>query len=100
MDFHYRSSFNGTALPEAYERLLLEALHGDASLFTRSDGIEAAWEVIDPVLKGWDTAHAPPLAIYPPGTWGPVATDQLLAGGGHHWQLGCIDQIDTIHVAQ
>ncbi|MRR10646.1 glucose-6-phosphate dehydrogenase, partial [bacterium] len=53
MDFHYRSSFDG-ALPEAYERLLLEALEGDASLFTRSDAIDAAWRLLDPVLLGWE----------------------------------------------
>lgn len=53
MDFHYRSSFN-ESLPEAYERLLLEALDGDASLFTRSDGIEASWKMVDPIIQGWE----------------------------------------------
>ena len=59
MDFHYRSSFNGTPLPEAYERLLLEALDGDATLYTRSDGIEAAWQIIDPILQGWANLKYP-----------------------------------------
>ncbi len=53
MDFHYPSSFKG-GLPDAYERLLLDALAGDASLFTRSDGIEASWRLVDPVIRGWD----------------------------------------------
>ncbi len=100
MDFHYRSSFMGTALPEAYERLLLEALRGDASLFTRSDGIEAAWELIDPVLAGWETPGAPPLVFYQPGTWGPEAADELLGRSGHCWRLGCNDEADTVHTAR
>ena len=81
MDFHYRSSFTGS-LPEAYERLLLEALDGDASLFTRSDGIEAAWQVMDPILQGWEDQNIPPLVIYPVGSWGPGETDLLLIRDG------------------
>src|SRR5512137_46824 len=77
MDFHYRSAFN-EPLPEAYERLLLEALAGDASLFTRNDSIEAAWRLFDPLLKGWETQDAPPLSVYLVGTWGPAEADVLL----------------------
>jgi len=91
MDFHYRSSFRESVLPEAYERLLLEALSGNASLFTRSDGIEAAWRVIDPVLQGWTNTNVSPLVSYPKGSWGPVEADQLLAREGHIWRLGCLD---------
>jgi glucose-6-phosphate 1-dehydrogenase len=69
MDFHYRSSFRESVLPEAYERLLLEALSGNASLFTRSDGIEAAWRVIDPVLQGWTNTNVSLLVSYPKGSW-------------------------------
>jgi len=90
MDFHYSSLFTGS-LPEAYERLLLEALDGDASLFTRSDGIEASWKMVDPIIQGWDAHNDPPLAIYPAGSWGPGASDQLLARDGRGWRLGCID---------
>jgi glucose-6-phosphate 1-dehydrogenase len=90
MEFRYSTAFNGTEIPEAYERLLLDALNGDASLFTRSDEIEALWEIIDPVLKGWETPQAPPLAIYKRGTWGPQEADKLLARDGHIWRLGCI----------
>ncbi len=89
MDFHYHSSFNGTLLPEAYERLLLEALQGDASLFTRSDELEAAWRLVDPVLQGCADQNTPPLASYKAGYWGPDEADQLLARDGHLWRLGC-----------
>jgi glucose-6-phosphate 1-dehydrogenase len=96
MDFHYRSSFTGT-LPEAYERLLLDALDGDASLFTRNDGIDAAWRLMDPVLRGWELPTAPPLVTYPVGSWGPAEADTLLARDERVWRLGCIDDEGTIH---
>jgi glucose-6-phosphate 1-dehydrogenase len=96
MDFHYRSSFN-EALPEAYQRLLLEALAGDASLFTRNDSIDASWRLLDPILQGWETKKAPPLVIYPGGSWGPAESDQLLSRDGRSWRLGCIDMPETIH---
>jgi glucose-6-phosphate 1-dehydrogenase len=91
MDFHYGSSFTGS-LPEAYERLLLEALDGDASLFTRSDGIEASWRMVDPIIQGWEANNDPPLHIYPVGSWGPVEADQLLARDGRRWRSGCTDE--------
>ena len=91
MDFHYRSSFSGS-LPEAYERLLLEALAGDASLFTRSDSIESSWRMVDPILQGWDLQNDPPLIIYPAGSWGPTEADQLLARDECIWRLGCTDE--------
>jgi glucose-6-phosphate 1-dehydrogenase len=87
MDFHYRDSFKGTSLPEAYEHLLLEALKGDASLFTRSDGIEACWRTIDPVIKSWERVDAPKLAIYQRGDWGPANADSLIARDGHSWRI-------------
>jgi glucose-6-phosphate 1-dehydrogenase len=96
MDFHYRSSFSGS-LPEAYERLLLEALEGDATLFTRSDAIEASWRLIDPILQGWETQNTPPLVIYPAGSWGPGEADEMLARAGHRWRQGCTDSDETIH---
>lgn len=90
MDFHYRDSFGKQPLPDAYERLLLDALAGDASLFTRSDEIEAAWKVIDPLIAAWESdPRHPQLATYAPGTWGPVAADALLARDGFVWRLGC-----------
>ncbi len=94
MDFHYGSSFSGS-LPEAYERLLLEALDGDASLFTRSDGIEASWNMVDPIIQGWEAQNNPPLHIYPVGSWGPEDADHLLARDGRRWRLGCTDEKDA-----
>jgi glucose-6-phosphate 1-dehydrogenase len=96
MDFHYRSSFDGS-LPEAYERLLLEALAGDASLFTRSDSIEAAWRLLDPVIQGWEAQATPPLVIYPAGSWGPAEAGQMLERDGRDWRLGCVDEPGIIH---
>jgi glucose-6-phosphate 1-dehydrogenase len=96
MDFHYRSSFN-EPLPEAYERLILDALEGDASLFTRSDAIEASWRLIDPILQGWETHDTPPLVIYPTGSWGPEEANQLLERDGNLWRQGCMDDESTIH---
>jgi glucose-6-phosphate 1-dehydrogenase len=89
MEFHYRSSFEAEGLPDAYERLLLEALEGDASLFTRSDGIEAAWRLVDPVMQGWESTGIPPLATYEAGGWGPVEADELLARDGRSWIASC-----------
>ena len=91
MDFRYRDAFGDGQIPDAYERLLLDALHGDASLFTRSDEIEAAWRLIDPILAGWQLPDAPPLVTYARGSWGPPAADRLLRRDGHVWRLGCTD---------
>ncbi|MFQ5399312.1 MAG: glucose-6-phosphate dehydrogenase [Anaerolineae bacterium] len=90
MNFHYDEAFGECAIPEAYERLLLNALEGDATLFTRSDGIEAAWRTIDPILQAWETAAAP-LATYEPGSWGPAAADALLARDGRKWRYSCAE---------
>jgi glucose-6-phosphate 1-dehydrogenase len=91
MEFQYRDSFNGV-LPDAYERLLLEALHGDASLFTRSDGIEAAWKLIDSIANGWETSNTPDLSLYRRGSWGPSEAGALLARDGRIWRLGCVGE--------
>jgi glucose-6-phosphate 1-dehydrogenase len=92
MEFHYQSSFKGEPLPDAYERLLMNAIRSDASLFTRSDSIEAAWKLIDPVIKGWETeAKAPPLALYRRKSWGPTEADRLLERDGRVWRHACND---------
>jgi glucose-6-phosphate 1-dehydrogenase len=87
MDFHYRDSFEGVVMPDAYERLLLDAINGDAALFTRSDEIEASWRLIDPVIKGWESNNAPPLMIYKRGSWGPQSADDQLKNDGRHWRV-------------
>ena len=90
MDFSYREAFPDIALPDAYERLLLDALKGEASLFARSDGIEMAWRLLDPVLAGWEMVpELSPLRTYAPKSWGPAEADELLAREGHVWRLGC-----------
>jgi glucose-6-phosphate 1-dehydrogenase len=85
MDFRYADSFGSCAIPEAYERLLYDALNGDASLFTRSDGIEKQWQLIDPIVRGWESKHAPQLAFYKKGSWGPDESDEFLAQDGRQW---------------
>src|SRR5438270_3168610 len=77
MDFHYGTSF-GKASPEAYERLLLDAMSGDATLFARRDEVEQAWAFIDPIENAWAEKNAPPLTFYPAGSWGPEEADELL----------------------
>ena len=85
LEFHYDDSFGGQAIPDAYERLLLDALTGDASLFTRSDEIERAWEIIDPIVQGLAAAHAPAPAGYAIGSRGPEAANLFLAKDGRQW---------------
>ncbi len=85
MEFHYADSFGATALPEAYERLLLDTITGDASLFTRADEVETAWGLIDPIIEAWN-AQKQPLAFYKSGSRGPTEADELLAkDGGRKW---------------
>jgi glucose-6-phosphate 1-dehydrogenase len=85
MDFSYGSAF-GEELPEAYERLLLDAMIGDATLFMRRDEIEASWEFVTGVLEGWGRAGAPALEPYPAGSQGPAAADLLLGEGDRQWR--------------
>jgi glucose-6-phosphate 1-dehydrogenase len=82
MDFAYESAFQGV-LPEAYERLLLDVLRGDSTLFTRSDELEAAWRFVTPVLDYWNAGAQP--EAYSAGTWGPRAADALIERAGRHW---------------
>jgi len=86
MEFHYEDSFGKTAIPESYERLLLDTLTGDASLFTRADEVETAWGLIDPITQAWETSrNDQPIAFYEPGSWGPEEADKLLARDGQKW---------------
>ena len=86
MEFHYADSFGKTAIPEAYERLLLDVLTGDPSLFTRADEVETAWGIIDPILQAWeDPSGKQPLAFYEPRSWGPAESDELLAREHRKW---------------
>jgi len=86
MDFHYRTSF-GKASPEAYERLLLDAMAGDATLFARRDEVENAWRFVDKIENAWhDTPEPPAMTEYPAGSWGPAEADQLLKRDGRVWR--------------
>ncbi|MCA1708530.1 MAG: glucose-6-phosphate dehydrogenase, partial [Actinobacteria bacterium] len=83
MEFHYEQDF-GSGTPEAYERLLLDCMLGDATLFTRSDEILEAWEIIDPILKYWAQGGRP--GFYGKGDWGPDAALELPRHDGHRWR--------------
>ncbi len=86
MGFRYDHAFAATPIPEAYERLLRDAMQGDVSLFARSDGIEAAWQLMDPVIRDSETRAPLP---YAHGSQGPAASAALLAESGHTWASGC-----------
>jgi glucose-6-phosphate 1-dehydrogenase len=83
MEFLYGTSFLSQS-PEAYERLILDAMRGDATLFTRNDEVEAQWRIIDPILESWEKGDEP-LATYPAGSPGPQEADEILAPG-HRWR--------------
>ncbi len=84
LDFRFREKFVGS-LPDAYQRLLLDALNGDASLFARSDEVELAWGVIDPVIEAWQGAQPPRLGVYDPGEWGPAESNEWIERHGNSW---------------
>ncbi len=86
MDFRYGTSF-GKASPEAYERLLLDAMSGDATLFARRDEVEQAWSFIDLIEDGWHkTDTPPPLCEYAAGSWGPKEADEMIERDGRSWR--------------
>ncbi len=89
MEFHYDSAFKDQAIPEAYERLLQDSIEGDASLFIRSDHIEEAWQIVDPLLNDQTGRNLPAPQSYEPGSWGPPAAEELLSQGSHIWQQVC-----------
>ncbi len=84
LDFRFAREFTGT-MPDSYQRLLLDAMSGDASLFARSDEVETAWSIIDPVHAAWQSPAAPPLHTYPKGQWGPESADQWMWSQGRQW---------------
>jgi len=84
MDFHYGQSF-GEAGPDAYERLLLDAMLGDPTLFARRDEVETSWALMQPILDAWEE-HGAPAYPYESGTWGPTKSDQLLKRSDRTWR--------------
>ncbi|CAI8028841.1 Glucose-6-phosphate 1-dehydrogenase [Geodia barretti] len=90
LEFHYEDSFGGQEIPDAYERLLLDALNGDASLFIRSDEIEQSWSIMDPLIEGLSDPSTRPPEIYDLGTEGPFSADDFLARDGRAWLSKCL----------
>ena len=91
MELHYEDAFRADELPDAYERLILDAINGDAALFIRGDEIESAWRIVDPIIEGWEgDPAAPPMPTYPKGSWGPRASDDLLEREEHIWRVSCL----------
>jgi glucose-6-phosphate 1-dehydrogenase len=88
MDFHY-SDLQQTYVPSAYERLLLDAIQGDATLYARGDAVEAAWQFVQPILDYWKNEPNAALYGYPAGTWGPDVADQLITEPEITWRYPC-----------
>lgn len=85
MDFKYGTAF-GARTPTAYERLILDCLIGDPSLFARTDFVEASWQYIQPILQHWESTAPGDFPNYAAGSWGPAASDELIASTGHAWR--------------
>jgi glucose-6-phosphate 1-dehydrogenase len=85
MDFEYKTTFGASTRP-AYATLINDCIRGDATLFDRADSVEAAWSLVDPILKAWESASAPPFPNYPAGSAGPRAADDLTGSDGRQWR--------------
>jgi glucose-6-phosphate 1-dehydrogenase len=86
MEFNYVSNF-GDVTPDAYERLLLDVMAGDATLFMRRDAVEAAWSFVMPILESWENGESRFLPEYRAGTWGPLEADRLIEADGRRWRV-------------
>jgi len=86
MDFRYGTTFGDTS-PEAYERLLLDVMSGDATLFMRRDTVEVSWTWITDILQAWEQRRSRFLPEYPAGSWGPVEADRLIEAEGRAWRI-------------
>ena len=85
MEFRYGTSFGGR-ISDAYERLLLDGMLGDPTLYARRDAVEAGWSFATPILRQWERDTATELPQYPAGSWGPPEADILLAQDGRRWR--------------
>lgn len=88
MDFLYEDLADAY-VPEAYERLLMDAMQGDATLYARGDSVEAAWAFVDPIQEAWEKDKSIPIYGYPAGTWGPEHVNELIDGDRMHWRNPC-----------
>jgi glucose-6-phosphate 1-dehydrogenase len=93
MDFHYADLAN-SYVPQAYERLLLDCMLGDATLFARSDAVEACWAFVEPILQAWNENLDIPVYGYPAGTWGPQAARKLFEDPELDWRYPCRNLVD------
>ncbi len=93
LDFHY-SNLHGTYVPEAYERLLLDCMTGDSTLYIRGDALEATWKFVQPILDYWKDNPNAALHGYPSGTWGPENADSLIDGKDYTWRYPCKNLAD------
>ncbi len=89
LEFHYKNAYPNRPIPDSYERLLLDAMNGDAHLFMRSDEIERAWEIMDPLIAATERPDAPVPQAYPVGSAGPKCADEFLAREGRTWLSLC-----------
>lgn len=88
MDFHY-SSLTDKKIPEAYERLLLDCMLDDSTLYSRGDAVETTWDLVNPILEAWSEEPEIPLYGYPSGTWGPEVADSLIEEPWLKWRHPC-----------
>jgi len=88
MDFHY-SDLSEVYLPTAYERLLLDCMLGDSTLYARGDAVESAWRFVNPILENWQDKGGSSLYGYPAGSWGPETADNLIEGEHLSWRYPC-----------
>jgi glucose-6-phosphate 1-dehydrogenase len=93
LDFHYKD-LTDSYIPEAYQRLLLDCMQGDSTLYIRGDAVEAAWRFVDPILAAWKEDPGIPLHGYPCGTWGPEVADQIIEEKEYSWRYPCRNLAD------
>jgi len=93
LDFHYKN-LSDSYIPEAYQRLLLDCMQGDSTLYTRGDAVESAWHFVDPILNAWREEPDIPLHGYPCGTWGPEVADQMFEEEEYSWRYPCKNLAD------
>jgi glucose-6-phosphate 1-dehydrogenase len=98
MEFNYKDAFRESQ-PEAYETLLLDVMLGDASLFMRADQVEAAWDLVMPILDSWENSPPEDFPNYAAGTWGPDSATHLMACDGRHWHAPLGDDEPATEVA-
>ena len=89
MDFHYSDLVDEPDVPEAYGRLLLDCMRGDATLYAHGDSVENCWEFVEPILNAWANDSTIPVYGYPAGTWGPEVADDMIEPEELEWRSPC-----------